>query len=174
LSGEWPVSESQTSAEVSRAYVDWRDDVYRYLLRLGLYPPQAQEAAQEVFLRLYTTLRKSSEPIANPRAWVFRTAHNLGLTLRARENRSRPFEPEWETMIPDTGRSPEARLIEREKLLRVHQAVGDLSPQQRQCLRLRAEGLRYHEIAEIIGVSVSTVYEFLRRGIARLRKAVYE
>ena len=35
-----------------------REDVYRYLLTLGLYPPQAQEAAQEVFLRLYTTLRK--------------------------------------------------------------------------------------------------------------------
>ena len=62
-----------------------REDVYRYLLTLGLYPPQAQEAAQEVFLRFYTTLRKG-ERIENPRAWIFRVAHNFGLKIRARQN----------------------------------------------------------------------------------------
>jgi RNA polymerase sigma-70 factor (ECF subfamily) len=65
-------------------------------------------------------------------------------------------------------------LIEREKLLRMHRAVETLSPQQRQCLHLRAEGLRYREIADSIGVSVSTVSEFLERALVRLRKAVYE
>ena len=161
-------------AEVSRAYVEWRDDVYRYLLLLGLYPPQAQEAAQDVFLRLHVALRNQAEPIRNRRAWVFRAAHNLGLTIRARESNMRPFEPEFESSLTDASRSPEANLIEREKLLRVHRAVSTLSPQQRQCLRLRAEGLRYQEIADTIGISVSTVYEFLKRGVARLRKAVYE
>ena len=63
-------------------------------------------------------------------------------------------------------------MIEREKLLRMHRAAETLSPQQRQCLHLRAEGLRYQEIADTIGVSVSTVSEFLKRAIVRLRKAV--
>ena len=44
--------------EVGKLYEEARDDVYRYLLTLGLHPPRAQEAAQEVFLRLYTALRK--------------------------------------------------------------------------------------------------------------------
>jgi RNA polymerase sigma-70 factor (ECF subfamily) len=168
--------EDQLDETVSRAYVEWRDDVYRYLLLLGLYPPQAQEAVQDVFLRLYTTLRKGGEPIQNQRAWVFRTAHNLGLTLRSREasRGATPFDAELEASIADAGRSPESSLLEREKLSRVQQAVSTLSPQQRQCLRLRAEGLKYEEIAQTIGVSVSTVYEFLRRGVAKLRKAVYE
>ena len=161
-------------ATVSRAYVDWRGDVYRYLLSLGLYPPQAQEATQEVFLRLYTTLGKGGEPILNLRAWVFRTAHNLGLTLRSRESGALPFDGLVEATIADGGQGPERSLIEREKLKRVHQAVTQLSPQQRQCLRLRAEGLKYEEIAETIGISVSSVYEFLRRAVTRLRKAVYE
>jgi RNA polymerase sigma-70 factor (ECF subfamily) len=164
----------ELDAEVSRAYVDWRGDVYRYLLSLGLYPPQAQDATQDVFLRLYTTLRKGGEPILNQRAWVFRTAHNLGLTLRSRETGRLPFDARMEATIADGGRGPERSLIEREKLSRVHRAVSLLSPQQRQCLRLRAEGLKYEEIADTIGISVSTVYEFLRRAVTRLRKAVYE
>jgi RNA polymerase sigma-70 factor (ECF subfamily) len=167
-------AEAQLDETVSRAYVEWREDVYRYMLLLGLYPPQAQEAVQDVFLRLYTTLRKGGEPIQNQRAWVFRTAHNLGLTLRSRESGTFPLDAELEATLADAGRSPERSLIEREKLRSVHRAVSTLSPQQRQCLRLRAEGLKYEEIAATIGISVSTVYEFLRRAVTRLRKAVYE
>jgi RNA polymerase sigma-70 factor (ECF subfamily) len=55
---------------------------------------------------------------------------------------------------------------------RVAVALESLSPQQRNCLYLRSEGLRYREIAEVIGISSSTVNEFLRRAIARLAEAV--
>src|ERR1700761_4788001 len=63
---------------VGRLFEEARDDVYRYLLTLGLHPPRAQEAVQEVFLRLYATLKKG-ETIQNPRGWIFRVAHNYGL-----------------------------------------------------------------------------------------------
>lgn len=53
--------------QVGRLFEEAREDVYRYLLTLGLYPAQAQETAQEVFLRLYATLRKGEE-IRNARA----------------------------------------------------------------------------------------------------------
>ena len=49
-----------------------------------------------------------------------------------------------------------------------------LSPQQRQCLHLRAEGLRYREIAETMQISISSVREFLGRAITKLQKAAYE
>lgn len=160
--------------QVSRAFVEWRADVYHYLLTFGLPPPEAQDATQEVFLRLYMTLRKNNEPIRNQRAWVFRVAHNLGLTLRSQDTALGPLEPELEAILVDTQRGPESSLIEREKLLRMHRAVETLSPQQRQCLHLRAEGLRYQEIADSLGVSVSTVSEFLKRALVRLKKAVYE
>ena len=64
--------------QVAQLFEEARDDVFRYLLNLGLYPPQAQEATQEVFLRLYPALKKGEE-IQNPRGWIFRVAHNLGL-----------------------------------------------------------------------------------------------
>ncbi len=148
-----------------------REDVYRYLLTLGLLPAQAQEATQEVFLRLYTVLRKG-QSVENPRAWIFRVAHNHGLTLRAKDWAAHPLDPELEVRIPDTGASPEQHLIERERRARLGQAVAALSPQQRQCLHLRTEGFRYREIAAILNISDSSVGEFLRRAIVRLRKAL--
>jgi len=56
--------------------------------------------------------------------------------------------------------------------VRLGQAVAALSPQQRQCLHLRTEGFRYREIAAILNISDSSVGEFLRRAIVRLRKAL--
>ena len=157
---------------VTRIFEEARDDIYRYLVTLGLPPPSAQEATQEVFLRLYVSLRKG-ERIENLRGWIFRVAHNHGLTIRSREAVALALEPDSTAQIPDCGENPEEALLNRERLLRFHHAVEALSNQQRNCLYLRAEGFRYREIAEILGLSDSTVGEFLRRAIRRLRKALY-
>jgi RNA polymerase sigma-70 factor (ECF subfamily) len=155
--------------QVSRLFEQSRDDVYRYLLTLGLYPPRAQEAAQEVFLRLYATLRKGEE-IQNPRAWVFRVAHNLGLKIRERQQSEEPFDAELQARYERRTETPESELLERERMRRFHGAVEGLSEQQRRCLMLRMEGLRYPEIGAVLGISASAVGEFLRRAMVRLRK----
>jgi len=155
--------------QVAQLFEEARDDVFRYLLNLGLYPPQAQEATQEVFLRLYTVLKKGEE-IENPRGWIFRVAHNLGLKIRARESSQGPFDPDLESRLAGPAMDPEQNLLEREQTLRFHQAVQRLSEQQRRCLMLRLEGLRYPEIGSVLGISASAVGEFLRRAVSRLKK----
>jgi RNA polymerase sigma-70 factor (ECF subfamily) len=159
--------------QVIRAYEDARQDVYHYLLRLGLQPPQAQEATQEVFLRLFVAMRKG-ESIRNVRAWVFRVAHNLGVTVHSEQHRWRALEDAQPERMADAGPGPEGTAIARQRSEMVNRAVEALSPQQRQCLYLRAQGMRYHEIAETIGIGVSTVGEFLSRAMARLRRSVDE
>jgi RNA polymerase sigma-70 factor, ECF subfamily len=154
---------------VAQLFEETRDDVYRYLLTLGLHPPRAQEAAQEVFLRLYITLRKG-EQIENPRGWIFRVAHNYGLKVRARQSTEAAFDPELEARLAAPAENPEQSLLERERLMLFHRAVENLSEQQKRCLFLRLEGLRYPEIAAALGISASAVGEFLRRAIARLKK----
>src|SRR5579871_4401346 len=77
---------------VAQLFEECREDVYRYLLTLGLYPARAQEATQEVFLRLYTSLKKG-EQIQNPRGWIFRVAHNHGLKVRERQAAEETFDP---------------------------------------------------------------------------------
>lgn len=158
---------------VSELYLNTRDDVYRYLLNLGLPPAQAQETTQEAFLRLHLAHR-NREQIRNPKAWIFRVSHNLAMTQRGRESRSVTPEPDWLERQPDQRRGVETSLIEKQQMQRLQAALATLSPQQRQCLHLRAEGLRYHEIADVVGVGVSTVGEFLSRALRRLRKAVHE
>jgi RNA polymerase sigma-70 factor, ECF subfamily len=155
---------------VTALFEEARSDVYRYLLTLGLHPPEAQDATQEVFLRLYATMRKG-ESIQNPRAWIFRVAHNYGLKVRARQDAELPFDPELELAPAAQSPDPERELLERERLLAFHRAVENLSEQQRRCLLLRMEGLRYPEIGEALGISISAVGEFLRRAMDRLRRA---
>jgi RNA polymerase sigma-70 factor, ECF subfamily len=159
--------------EIIRAYENSREDVYYYLLTLGLDAEQAQETTQDVFLRLFQALR-AGEPIRDCRAWAFRVAHNLGLNNRMRVSRMEPLDSDLEALLPDRRPGPEARVLQLERAQKLREAVASLSPQQRQCLHLRAEGLRYQEIAETIGIGVSTVGEFLSRAIHRIRKAVHE
>src|SRR4051794_11355794 len=118
--------------EVAQLFLETRDDVYRYLLSLGLYPPQAQEGAQEVFLRLYATLKKG-EKIQNPRAWIFKVAHNYGLKVRGRQNFQAPFDADLESRIAGVEMDPEQSVLQKEKALRFHRAVQGLSEQQRHC-----------------------------------------
>ena len=159
--------------EVAQLFEEMREGVYRYVLSLGLYPPQAQEATQEVFLRLYAALKRG-EAIQNRRAWVVRVAHNLGLKLRAQQSSQAPFASNIDMRLKDPELNPEQSLLERERLRRFHYGVENLSEQQRRCLHLRLEGLRYPEIAAVLGISASAVGEFLRRAIVRLRKVIHE
>jgi RNA polymerase sigma-70 factor (ECF subfamily) len=167
--GESRANSLQT--KVAELFEEARDDVYRYLLLMGVSPASAQEATQETFLRLYATMRRGEE-IRDPRAWIFRVAHNFGLKLRASQH-SQVYDPQVEARLssPD---DPEQSLLERERLLRLHQALASLSEQQRRCLFLRLEGLRYPEIGAALGISASTVGEFLRRALARLKKVTHE
>jgi RNA polymerase sigma-70 factor (ECF subfamily) len=154
---------------VAQLFVDTREDVYRYLLTLGVHPPKAQEAVQEVFLRLYTSLKKG-EKIESLRGWVFRVAHNYGLKVRARQAAEERFDPALEARLAAPASNAERELLDREKMVRLNHAVEGLSEQQKRCLFLRMEGLHYPEIASTLGISASAVGEFLRRALLRLRK----
>lgn len=164
-----PQTSSELQDQVAQLFVDTREDVYRYLLTLGVHPPKAQEAVQEVFLRLYTSLKKG-EKIESLRGWVFRVAHNYGLKVRARQASEERFDPALEARLASPSDNAERELLDREKMVRLNRAVEGLSEQQKRCLFLRMEGLRYPEIASSLGISASAVGEFLRRALLRLKK----
>jgi len=158
---------------IAQAFAEWQADVYRYALSIDLEPAGAQEITQEAFLRLYVALDRG-ESIENQKAWLFRVAHNLALNLRVKESKVGRWTPDLDDRLVDPRANPEQAFLERERLQRLHRAVERLSEQQRQCLHLRAAGFRYREIAEIIGIKTSTVSEFLKRAIEKLRKARHE
>ena len=110
--------------------------------------------------------------IENPRGWIFRVAHNYGLKVRTNQNRTHAFDPALEQKLTSAEPDPERGLVQRERMANLHHAIEGLSEQQRRCLLLRMEGLRYPEIGEALGISPSTVGEFLRRALTRLQSAL--
>ena len=156
--------------QVADLYSAERDGVYRSLIVVGLNRAKAEESTQEAFLRLYAELRNGLA-IENPRAWVYRVAHNLGVDALALQARESDLSEAMMAAIPSNGRNAEDGLIEDEGVENLRIAVGRLSKQQRLCLELRAQGLRYQDIAEVLRIRTSTVGEFLRRAFQQLRKS---
>jgi len=157
--------------QVEQIYIETRASLASYLRYLGLSDAQAQESLQEVYLRLYQALLRGDE-IEHKKAWIFRVAHNEGVKTRKRDKALYAEEPDWSRFVHPSD-SPERMLLDREKMARLKEALATLSPQQRHCLYLRAEGLRYREIADTLDIGVSSVNEFLRRALARLAEAVH-
>jgi RNA polymerase sigma-70 factor, ECF subfamily len=150
-------------------YETERESIYSYLLGLRVPPGRAQELTQDSFLKLYLKMSRD-EHVENPRAWLYRVAHNFALRFHQRE-------PVFDELganfaMDDPANDPENRLIELQRHSALVQAIRCLSPQQRNCLHLRVKGLRYREIGEVIGISTSAVGEFLKRAVTRLKEAM--
>ena len=154
---------------VEEIYLAERNNIYAYLLYCGVPPQRAQELAQDSFLKLYQRLSRG-EPVENPRAWLYRVAHNRAMRYHQREPVFDEIDVHFD--IPQEGPDPESALAGRQRRAALVDAIRGLSPQQRNCLHLRVQGLHYREIAEAIGISTSAVGEFLRRATARLKEAL--
>jgi RNA polymerase sigma-70 factor (ECF subfamily) len=159
--------------KVAQLFELLRDPVYLYLKAVIGDAEEAQDITQETFLRLYRELHRG-KAINNIRFWIFRVAHNLAFKERERTDRYKPADTKsWDELmrlLPDPGLNPEQRVLQKETFERLHAAMGWLSQQELQCLHLRAEGFRYREIGEILGINTKTAAEFLRRGIKKLMK----
>lgn len=144
----------------------------RYLVFLGVGEAVAQEIVQETFLRLFRHLGANGDRI-NLRAWIYRVAHNLARNEQsaARERRSDPLHPDLAEALAETsGDSPEISMLHREKFDRLAAAIHALNEPQRECLILRAQGMKYREIADVTGLSISSVGENVQRGLSKLRE----
>ena len=164
---------SRLEEEVTALFDELHHPVFRYLLSLGLPAEDGEEVVQETFLALFQHLLRG-KPRSNLRGWVFRVAHNLALKRRrANHGNLRVFVPCGETSGQglDPTPSPEEQALHRQRQQRLLAAVRALPEQDRNCLHLRAEGLRYREIAKVLGMSLGAVSLSLHRSLARLSRA---
>lgn len=140
---------------------------------MGLSVQDAEDVIQEVFMSLFRHLhlRRSRESL---RGWIFQVAHNLALKKRLAIQKNRPVEDPDGVLSDqqaDVGLSPEEQLMMNEKRSCLLAVVRVLPELDRHCLRLRAEGLRYREIAGVLGISLGSVSVSLTRSLARLERA---
>ena len=172
---------SETAVGEDRQYIielydHLRPSLQAFLSARGLSKEHSEDVIQEVFLRLVRHILRSRIE-ANPRAWVFRVAHNLSMDYhRLERRRLSGSESELRPLLlrerVDPSPNPEQQLILGERLQHFRTAFGQLTPKQRHCLLLRARGLRYREIATEMGVSVQRVGELMQRAISSFGGAV--
>jgi len=158
---------SALEEEVVGLFDSLRMPLLRYLASLGLSVADGEEIVQEVFLALFQHLRRGGGR-SNLRGWIFRVAHNLGLKRRTRGVRASSVTWEW-LSDPDPG--PEEQFFNGEITRRVQAVLRALPPEDRRCLILRAEGLRYREIAQALAMSLGAVSISLARSLARIARA---
>jgi RNA polymerase sigma factor (sigma-70 family) len=165
-------AEARTSAEIEQevlaAYDQFAVGLFRYTRALGKDTELAQDAVQEAFLRYYLALLRG-EAIRHSRAWVFRVARNYVLD-RLKEYAYRnciSLDAKEVTGLND----PRGAVEDQSRMERLGHALRLLSPRELECLRLRIEGLKNREIAEVLNLRLGTVCALLARGLNRIRKA---
>jgi RNA polymerase sigma-70 factor, ECF subfamily len=158
--------------EVTSLFDQFRNPLLRYLLNLGLTLPDGEEILQDVFLSLFQHLDRG-KPLYEARGWLFRVAHNLALKRRGRSRRDSESREEAlvESLAIDPAPNPEDQLASSQTQQRLMAVVRALPEQDRRCLFLRAEGLRYSEIAGILDISPAGISLSLSRSLARLARS---
>jgi RNA polymerase sigma-70 factor (ECF subfamily) len=165
-----PAAAPAIEDEVIELFDQLRDGLLRYVVSLGLGIHDGEDVIQEVFLSLFRHLRLGRSR-ANLRGWVFRVAHNLALKQRHRAHRQQSKTGADENTIEkhlDPEANPEEQLAKTQHQRRLLSIVAALSEQDQDCLRLRAEGLRYRDIAGVLNMSLGAVAKSLARSMQRL------
>jgi RNA polymerase sigma-70 factor, ECF subfamily len=168
---ESAIALSDLQDEITTLFDELRDRLLRYMICCGLSLADGEEIVQEAFLLLFRHLQQGRSR-RNLRGWLFRVTHNLGLKRRLRNGKHRDWPvldmaDEFPAHV-DRAPSPEEHAAFFQRQLRLLAALRALPEQDQQCLRLRAEGLRYREIAEILGISLGGVSASLARSLTRL------
>jgi RNA polymerase sigma-70 factor (ECF subfamily) len=141
---------------------------------------EAEDLAQECFLRVYRTRQKYS-PKAKFSTWLFTIANNLALNAL----RTRKRKPSLPLAVTESGSRPEERLavdaapppghrLQHDELAAViRAALDDLNERQKMAIVLnKFEDMGYVEIGEVMGLSMKAVKSLLSRARGKLREAL--
>ncbi len=166
------IDEAETADRSRQELLHWfeelRGPLCRYLMCRGASQADAEDAVQEAFLEFHRHLDNRGDR-TNLSGWVFQVARNHLRDDRksARHRRTVPLEDAI-THHADLRNGPEYGALSRERAERLRSAIEELPEQQRECMLLRASGLRYREIAEIMGINTASVGSLVHRAVARL------
>ncbi len=164
-------SESDREKKIVALFDELSPSLLSYLSGLGLSVHDAEDITQEVFLRLVDHLLKNKRE-DNLAGWLFRVAHNLAMDIHRGFSKSgtrQDVEDDLETYDKaDPALNPEQVFLEAEKMKRLSDAIDKLTPQQRNAILLRAEGLGLKDIAMVLGTHTSRAAQLIQRSLARL------
>jgi RNA polymerase sigma-70 factor (ECF subfamily) len=154
--------------------VHHQDLVYGLALRSARHPQDAEDLAQEAFIRAYRALKgyeKARIEGLRSRGWLAAIVRNLG---RDRGRRRRPLDALLDDIgeRADPGPGPDGVVAARESAEAWRARLETLPPRYRRAVELRhVMGLGYPDVAEALGHPVGTVKSDVHRGVRLLRDA---
>jgi len=170
----------QPTAELTTAIVGrYGRELHRYLVRRLRRPADADDLAQEVYLRLLR--RNRSEAVLNPRAYLYRIASHVVSEFRARSEHGEDHVTFDSEVLDQLGQLPPENLVADELAERldlqqqVQQALAELPPTHQAVFLLhKRDGYSHEEIAQRLQLSMHTIEKYLVQAKARLRMLKWE
>jgi len=146
-------------------YATMRVPLLSYAYQVVGSTGEAEDLVQVAFLRLFDQLRHRT-PIQNLRSWLYRVVHNLAIDHLRRQGKEDSAVTEWLThrTLETVPNSAEDDLIQRQ---RIAGSLELLNLREKRCLMLRAEGLSYKEIGDVLSISAKAVSVYLARGLKK-------
>jgi RNA polymerase sigma-70 factor (ECF subfamily) len=171
----WSRRARQSTEFVGTAFEQYHAGLHRFLLRRLRSSHNAQDLAQETYLRL---LRMDShELVRKPQAYLYRIAANLVYEFKLRE-RNEPVAFDSEALERAAESTPSGAIDAGEAVSLAQQlesVLGQLPPLYRAVFVLRKrDGMSYPEIARTLDISVHTVKKYLARAVAQCRCARWD
>lgn len=154
-----------------RTFNDLRDELLSTLLYVLGNRDDAQDAAQEAFLKCWNA-REQLGQVLNLRAWIFRVCFNTAKDMQrsAWHRRAKPLRGEEFSMLGKEP-APGQTLEHKDMLERVRHAIRDLRQEEREIFLLRQNGdLTFQEIAELRRCPIGTVKTQMRSALDKLRR----
>lgn len=149
---------------------DYAQGVYAHAHRMLGSREEAEEAAQDVFLRIHRSLG-GFQGKAKISTWVWRITTNVCLNRREmkRAPETASLDPETAAEVPDDNPDPEHSFIVREESERLGAMIASLPDREAAVITLYyLEGMDYKEIARSLDLSAGSVATALHRGRERL------
>ena len=168
-SRDWP----QTRAEFESLIERYQGPLVRYVFRRLGNIQDAEDAVQEVFVRGYVQMQ-GGRRVSDALAYLYRMAANVCTDVLRRRKRARwrPQRAETEPTA-DGGRSVADEALKQESVQRIERLVARLPRRQAEVVRLRVwDGLRFEEIAQVLGCPVSTVKSRFQYALVKLRAVI--
>ena len=150
----------------------YKNLVYSVALRMVNDKEEANDLAQEIFIKIYRNLEKY-QPEFRFSTWTIKVATNHVIDYRRKQRHEAISLEEVEATLADSAGSPEAAFLAKEQTKMLHRLLDDLPDMYKVPIVLyHQQGLSYTEISEITGEPLSKVKNRIFRGRKMLKEAL--
>lgn len=159
-------------AAFNQLYNKYAPILYQRLLRLLKNPESVEEILQDVFLKIWNK-REEIKPEKGFKTFIYRMADHMAIDLFRKIGRDKAMQLELWAASVSFHLHTEEQVFDKEKAGIIQEAIRSLPPKRREILiQCKLEDKSYKEVAEMMGISVSTVSNQLVSAMKDIREYI--